>query len=570
MTEIVKEFSNVSEAKSWVSDRICKLKIQLDDRQSSIFKSLETIGSQIETSNERSLEELEKLRSYKEQTISLFGPTAANIAVIDEKIKEISDRTEGLGKTRKDKYVPSCIKLSWSEAQLSQLVSSIGCVKWEHDTSEEKEPICPPIKNKPKLKASLSSDDTTPVLPPKGKYSNSPEQKLSLDPHPVPSRPFEVSKEEELKFEVESDYVVGNLYSPAEEMGTASLENVYAEMSADDGGNYYIMHSIDTEPCSPPPLTSDGVQTVPMVPPDIDQLSQLPQYEDINKFDDEVVPKQKPLTFPKYPLVARCPEGGGVGCIMKPKSLCVNPANDNLYVVEKGNSRVQIFTTSGDHIKFFADKSGSNKMSGPYGICIANNHVYVTQSTLNCVYVYTPNGSYSKRFGREGSKEGRFSLPSSLTALPAKKQILICDTGNNRIQIFDFAHNFSRLLGSGQLLKPVDISCDASSKIVVLDRGPKCVHVFGHSGDLLYNTVSFSLHKQLSNPLFMTLSPEGDIFLSDYSRNCVFVFSMDGIMKGQIGAEGVLVEPRGLVFDTSGRLVVLSCNHSGCLQFFNV
>ena len=551
MAEVVKTFSNVSEAKAWVAGRISEVKSHLDNKQTSIFESLDRIGSDISTNNQKFVSELEELKAYREQTISLFGSSAANIAIIDNKISEIYKKM-GV----KDS---SCIRLCWAEGSLAQLVESIGSVRLEFDTSTAiKVPLVPPVKNKPKLK--LFSDNSVPVLPSKERYVTSPSHS-----NPVPPWPLGAPDNGTLNFQSESEYVITRLYSIDEptpdEINPA--DSNYTEMS-DADANYYVMKPPNSS--SPPP---------PQLPPHSSTLPlQMPAYEDIDGFGEEEnnpsIAQPVALKFPKYPTVVKCPEGGGSGCIMKPKTLCVNPANNNLYVVEKGNSRVQILTHDGAHVKFFADKSGSNKMSGPYGICIANNHVYVTQSTLNCVHVYTPNGAFVKKFGREGTKEGRFSLPSCLTALSPKKQILICDTGNNRVQIFDFSHNFARVLGSGQLLKPVDICCDSGNKVVVLDRGPKCIHVFAQCGDLLYSTVSFSIFKQLCNPLFMTLGPQGDIFLSDYSRNCVFVFSIDGAMQGQIGEEGVFVEPRGLIFDTSGRLVVLSCNHSGCLHFFDM
>ena len=568
MTEVVKVFVKVSDARAWVAERIAEVKTQLDEKQTSIFESLERIECEISANNQKYLEEYKQLEAYREQTISLFGPAAANIAVIDSKISEVSMKLSGVGNGSES----NCIKVCWSDGALTQLVSSICSARLELDTpvaTKEKEPhapLPPLVKNKPKLKQNFSSDDTISPLASIERYIVSPVHKLSHDSTFAPSRPQEVSQIEPIDFQTESEYVIDSLDSPDEPTAVKTPDSPYTNMSV-DGANYYVMNSV---PCASLPLEPDRPprKLSPLPPP------QLPTYEDIDGLGEEdnskLISPPQPLNFPKYPSVVKCPEGAGSGQILKPKTLCVNPSNDNLYVVEKGNCRVQILTPEGDHVKFFGDKSGSHKMSGPYGICIDNNHAYVTQSALNCVHVYTPNGMFVKKFGKEGNKDGRFILPSSITSISAKKQILICDTGNNRVQIFDFSHNFCRLLGVGQLLKPVDIACDDTNKIVVLDRGPKCIHVFGQSGDLMYNTVSFSNFKQLSNPLFMTLSPQGNILLSDYSRNCVFVFSMEGVLLGQIGAEGVFVEPRGLLFAPSGRLVVLSCNHSGCLQFFDV
>ena len=310
--------------------------------------------------------------------------------------------------------------------------------------------------------------------------------------------------------------------------------------------------------------------------PDLNPLekSSIPYEPDhsyeIIDLEDLLPEKLQKKQFPRFPTLSRCPEGAGKCQIMKPKAVCVNRTNGTLFVAEKGNSRVQVFSPSGEHLSFFVDKPGSNRMNNPYGICIANNYVYVTQSSSHCVHYYTLTGAFVKKFGKEGTSDREFKLPSNITANPSKKQLYICDTGNDRVQAFDFGHSFCKHFGLGQLLKPVDIEIDSGGRIVVLDRGPECIHVFDQSGEKLFSLIAFDTYHQVINPLFFTLNKEDEIFLSDYGRNCVFVFSMDGALKGLIGVNGVFSEPRGLVFDNSGRLVVMSCNHTACLQFFDM
>ncbi|KAI6649167.1 hypothetical protein LOD99_11536 [Oopsacas minuta] len=556
MVDFVKEFSDISGTKVWIENRISDIKSKLDSRKASLFDSLDKIDSETKSN----IEELQKLREYRCQTVSILGESAANIAVIDNKISEIQGRVHPYENIHQEGVI-SCIKLAWTDNQLIKLVSSLGDVELGVHESKQSPSRSLPI---PALKSSVSLENLSPQKPPKPKrHVSTTIKKLGFEPSPVDTK--KVSNYLVPDTESRTAYEIDSLEVSIEGTGTNNRDSVYTEMVGPPVGNTYYS------------LPNDGPELPQrdIVPPIQDTFvppGSAPMYEDINDLTEEEMARlaqpSKPTHYPKYPIIVKCPEGTGSGCIMKPKTISVNPVNGNLYVVEKGNSRVQILTPNGDHVKFFVEKS--NKMSNPYGICFANNHVYVTQSTLNCIYIFTPNGAFVKKFGKEGTTDGRFSLPSCMTALPSKRLIYICDTGNNRIQIFDFSTNFQRLMGVGQLLKPVDIACDSTNKIVVLDRSLKCLHVFGQSGDLLYSTISFSLHKQISNPLFMTLSKHDDVFLSDYARNCVFIFSIDGVMKGQIGAEGVFVEPRGLVFDSTNRLVVLSCNHSGCLQFFDV
>ena len=530
MSETKRTFVSVSETNDWIVDRISFLKAKLDERQAALCTRLQEIGAELDSRGARELsEELDKLRLFRNQTVSLFGESTQNISVIDSKILTLENQISELELSQSND-VTDLISVSWGEEEINQLISILGTISLTLQVPDKS----------PKVIQSTFSPQQDPQpksLPPPPPISAKPSG-------PPPKKPNRIHIPHPPSKNSYSDYVID---SPLEQ------------------SDEYVIPDTIIEECLPKqPLDASVVEYEEMIPSGrYEEIEELPEDERA-KLDREGVPRK----YPKHPLFTRCPEGSGEGFIMKPKTVCVNPTSGNLYVAEKGNNRVQVLSRNGEHLKFFSDKN--NKISNPYGICYANEHVYVTQSTLNCVYVFTPSGVFSKKFGREGSGEGKFSLPSCLVSVPPKRLIYICDTGNNRVQVFDYSNNFIKVLGAGQLLKPVDVACDTISNIVVLDRGPKCLHVFGQSGDLLYNTIPFSLHKEISNPLFLTLGPRDEVFLSDYARNCVFVFSSDGAMKGKIGGEGVLVEPRGLTFDTRGRLLVLSCNHSGGLLYFDL
>ena len=529
----MRTFPSVSRTKDWIIDRVACIKSRLDERQNILCVRLQEIGAELDSKGSRELtEELDKLRLFRQQTVSHFGESTQNISVIDSKISDLENRISELELTSSDD-VTDKISVTWGEEEINRLISTLGIIALTVKSSDKSPKVTPcpvsPLRPLP------------PVAP---KPSGSPPKKPSRD-HvsyvpPVPLSPSKASL---------SEYVLDSVDSSLEQS-----DNDYVIPTSGVEG-YYTMTPLDTS----------VVQYEEMAPPSLryEEIGDLPE-EERTRLDREGVSKK----YPRHPLFLRCPEGTSEGCIMKPKTICVSPTTGNLYVAEKGNNRVQVLTPNGEHLKFFSDKTV--KMSNPYGVCYANDHVYVTQSTLHCVYVFTPGGVFYKKFGKEGGGDGRFSLPSSLAPLPPKQLIYICDTGNNRLQVFDYSNNFVKVLGAGQLLRPVDVSCDTISNIVVLDRSPKCLHVFAQSGDLLYSCVPFSLHKEISNPLFLTLGPGDQMFLSDYARNCVFVFSSDGAMRGQIGGEGVLVEPRGLAFDSRGRLLVLSCNPSGCLHYFDL
>ena len=103
----------------------------------------------------------------------------------------------------------------------------------------------------------------------------------------------------------------------------------------------------------------------------------------------------------------------------------------NMYVAEWGNERVQVMDRSGQFIREF----GEGKLKGPSGLHIADKYVYVSDVSGQCIVVYETSGQFVTSFGRCGQNEGEFDGPHSITSC-VDGYIHVCDSGNNRVQIF--------------------------------------------------------------------------------------------------------------------------------------
>ena len=82
----------------------------------------------------------------------------------------------------------------------------------------------------------------------------------------------------------------------------------------------------------------------------------------------------------------------------------------NIYVTDKTNSCIQVFSASGVFLHSF----GNNKLKVPWGVCVSGQYVYVSYVSNDCVSVFTTAGVYVTSFGQFGSKEGEFSSPFDL------------------------------------------------------------------------------------------------------------------------------------------------------------
>ena len=272
------------------------------------------------------------------------------------------------------------------------------------------------------------------------------------------------------------------------------------------------------------------------------------------------------------PVIARCTQGKRLGQLDKPKSVAVS-ATGLIYVAEKGNNRIQVFNSEAYHLFSFGEKSGTNKMTGPYGVYVREEVVYVTLTNQHTIQMYTAQGVFIRQKCREGREEGKLKLPTGLDGEKTKGRVFICDTGNNRIQIFDKNLKFIKVVRTTKLDKPLAIKVVRFGEFMVLDRSPVCIHFFNTSGELIRDIIDTRYHQKLINPLYFTLSPEGQIIVSDFSSHSIHVFSGDGTLCWTLGDGGKgkpLEEPRGIVCDMKGRLVTVCNKKQEALQIFEI
>ena len=67
---------------------------------------------------------------------------------------------------------------------------------------------------------------------------------------------------------------------------------------------------------------------------------------------------------------------------------------------------------------------------------LTTGDVYVVNNAANIVKVYNIRGDFRLQFGSTGSGTGQFRNPTGI-AINANGEILVCDTGNHRIEVFD-------------------------------------------------------------------------------------------------------------------------------------
>lgn len=128
--------------------------------------------------------------------------------------------------------------------------------------------------------------------------------------------------------------------------------------------------------------------------------------------------------------------GSREGDLFLPVGIAVD--GEEVYVVEEGNRRVQVFGTDGRFRRPFGKGLIPSTLFGrPKGIEIdERGNIYVTDTLKNRFYVFDKYGKIRYSVGRKGLGRGRFQIPGEIRS--RNGFLYVADQLNQRIQIFRF------------------------------------------------------------------------------------------------------------------------------------
>lgn len=157
----------------------------------------------------------------------------------------------------------------------------------------------------------------------------------------------------------------------------------------------------------------------------------------ISLFDPDSV-----VTYPEAGPGPNDREGWGVkgseeGQLNGPSGLAFD-ANDDLYVTDSLNNRVQKFSKGGDFILAFGRYgTGDGEFNRPWGITVdGEGAVYVVDWGNHRVKKFSADGTYLMSFGGPGEGANSLSNPAGV-AVDSDGDVYVTDWGNRRVQIYE-------------------------------------------------------------------------------------------------------------------------------------
>jgi sugar lactone lactonase YvrE len=198
--------------------------------------------------------------------------------------------------------------------------------------------------------------------------------------------------------------------------------------------------------------------------------------------------------------------------------------------------------------------------------------VYVADTFNHRIVKFSNSGQFIQMIGvfAQGTDPDSLWGPRGIAVDPLGN-VLITDTGNKRVVVYDRDLNYVTQFGSagiesGQFDEPVGIAVSANGEVAVADTWNRRVQIFrpDESGVVYSSTGEFSVEawfgQSLDNKPFLTFSPYGTIFISDPEGSRILEFTMGGeFVRGwqdlSISTD-LFSQPYGLDFDPAGNLWV--------------
>jgi tripartite motif-containing protein 71 len=182
-----------------------------------------------------------------------------------------------------------------------------------------------------------------------------------------------------------------------------------------------------------------------------------------------------------------------------------------------------------------------------------DENMYIVDQGNNRVQVLDRRGRYIREWGGRGFGKGSFDGPSAIAIDKAAGVLYVLDTGNNRIQKFDFFGKylleFGRLgSGRGELNKPTDLALDRKGNLFVADAGNNRIQKFDPTGAFIEEWGRYAQQRKgtdLDKPVSLSFSDDGFGYLFVATADCMIrKYDLDGL---SVGAWPMFQKGEGLV-----------------------
>lgn len=276
----------------------------------------------------------------------------------------------------------------------------------------------------------------------------------------------------------------------------------------------------------------------------------------------------------------------GQGELNRPRNVTVSP-DGLIFVADSGNHRIAVFDQAGQLVNSFGGQgTGPGQFNEPWGIVADDRFVYIADTWNNRIQVFDHTGELVNIFGESGSPGapfeggGLFYGPRSIV-LTTDNQLLVTDTGNHRIQVFNTDGTFITGFGGqgvlpGEFFEPVGLAPLPDGGVVVADTWNERVQEVAVSGENIFSIAEWDVNtwgnsQSIENKPYIAVDGNGRIFVTDPEGYRVVYFDRSGNYLGRFGSYSTDLSgftlPNGIATDIDGNVYVIDSAQGVLFKF---
>lgn len=291
-------------------------------------------------------------------------------------------------------------------------------------------------------------------------------------------------------------------------------------------------------------------------------------------------------------------KGDAPGEFHSPITIAIDK-NDEIFVSDNNNSRMQRFDTEGKYVGGFdLPRDGPKRKTSMIGgmVLDGEGHIYLSFMSQHRIGVFTYDGKLVREWGQKGTAPGEFDQPGGMV-FGSDGSLYVCDQCNHRIQRFTPVGKFLAQWGEhgsgpgqfggpekkgSRFAGPHFISLDSKGRLYTTEGCEARVQQFSLEGKALgawgnstqepggFGATKFTYAPNPFGPIGVFVDPQDRVWVSSLNDR-VQAFTPEGKYLFGIagtGAEpGQFSRPHGMAMDSKGNLYVCDASNQRIQKF---
>ncbi|XP_063923565.1 B-box type zinc finger protein ncl-1 isoform X3 [Zophobas morio] len=200
---------------------------------------------------------------------------------------------------------------------------------------------------------------------------------------------------------------------------------------------------------------------------------------------------------------------------------------------------------------------GPNKgqFNSPHGFCLGlEEDIIVADTNNHRIQVFDKSGAFKFQFGTSGKDEGQLWYPRKVAVMRTTGKYVVCDRGNerSRMQIFTKNGHFLKKIAIRYIDIVAGLAVTGHGEIVAVDSVSPTVFIISESGELIR---WFDCSDFMREPSDIAIHGK-EFYVCDFKGHNVVVFSDEGHFLRRIGCESITNFPNGIDISDAGDILI--------------